>query len=338
LLVVPEEVESGMRAKFRFPTQVRSSRDGDPGIAREKTRGGFRYRDARGRIVRDSLTLARIGALVIPPAWTKVWICRAANGHLQAVGRDARGRKQYLYHPSFRARQEDSKFSRLAAFGRALPRIRARVSADLARPGLPRDKVLAAVVRLLDRTQLRIGNHEYRRTNQSFGLTTLLDHHVTIRRGSVRLKFRGKSGVEHEREVADRKLAAVVRSCRDVPGQHLFQYVDDRGRPRAVGSTDVNDYIRRAAGGEFTAKDFRTWAGTVLAAARLAIEELPDSVKAAERVVVRVIREVAATLGNTPAVCRKSYIHPRVIEAFAAGELPPRMKRDEARVLRLLGR
>jgi DNA topoisomerase-1 len=337
LLVVPEEVESGMRAKFRFPTRVRSSRDGDPGIAREKTRGGFRYRDARGRIVRDSLTLARIGALVIPPAWTKVWICRAANGHLQAVGRDARGRKQYLYHPSFRARQEDSKFSRLAAFGRALPRIRARVSADLARPGLPRDKVLAAVVRLLDRTQLRIGNHEYRRTNQSFGLTTLLDHHVTIRRGSVRLKFRGKSGVEHEREVADRKLAAVVRSCRDVPGQHLFQYVDDRGRPRAVGSTDVNDYIRRAAGGEFTAKDFRTWAGTVLAAARLAIEELPDSVKAAERVVVRVIREVAATLGNTPAVCRKSYIHPRVIEAFAAGELPPRMKRDEARVLRLLG-
>jgi len=338
LLVLPEEAESGMRAEFRFPTRVRTSRDGDPGIAREKTRGGFRYRNARGRLIRDSRTLARIRALVIPPAWTKVWICRAAEGHLQAVGRDARGRKQYLYHPSFRARQEDSKFSRLAAFGRALPRIRARVSADLARPGLPRDKVLAAVVRLLDRTQLRIGNHEYRRTNNSFGLTTLLDHHVTISSSRLRVRFNGKSGIAHDRVVSDRKLAVVIRRCRDLPGQHLFQYRDDRGKARAVGSTDVNEYIRRAAGGDFTAKDFRTWAGTVFAAARLAGEELPESAKAAERVVARVIREVAERLGNTPAVCRKSYIHPLVIEAFAAGKLPSRTKRDEARVLRLLGR
>jgi DNA topoisomerase-1 len=325
-----------MPTKFRFPTPLRPSCDGDRGITREKTRAGFRYRDERGRIVRSTNILARIGALVIPPAWTKVWICRTANGHLQAVGRDARGRKQYLYHPSFRARRDDAKFSRLAAFGRALRRIRARVSADLARPGLPREKVLAAVVRLLDRTQLRIGNHEYRRTNKSFGLSTLLDHHVTISSRRVRVKFNGKSGVSHERVVTDRKLAEVVRRCRDVPGQHLFQYRDDRGRPRAVGSTDVNDYIRRASGGEFTAKDFRTWAGTVLAAARLAVEELPETAKAAERIVVKVIREVAERLGNTPAVCRKSYIHPRVIEAFAAGKLPPRMKRDEARVLRLL--
>jgi DNA topoisomerase-1 len=327
-----------MPADFRFPTPVRPSRDCDPGITREKTRGGFRYRNARGQVIRDRGTLARIRALVIPPAWTKVWICRTANGHLQAVGRDARGRKQYLYHPSFRARRDDAKFSRLAAFGRALRRIRARVSADLARPGLPRDKVLAAVVRMLDRTQLRIGNHEYRRTNKSFGLSTLLDHHVTISSRRVRVKFSGKSGVRHEREVTDRKLAEVVRRCRDVPGQHLFQYRDDRRRPRAVGSTDVNDYIRRASGGEFTAKDFRTWAGTVLAAARLAVEELPESAKAAERIVVKVIREVAERLGNTPAVCRKSYIHPRVIEAFAEGKLPSRMKRDEARVLRLLRR
>lgn len=327
-----------MPAAFRFATRLRNSCDADPGIARERTSAGFRYRDARGRIVRDKITLARIRTLAIPPAWTKVWICRSADGHLQAVGRDARGRKQYRYHPSFRTKQDGAKFSRLAAFGRALRRLRARVSADLARPGLPRDKVLAAVVRLLDRTQLRIGNHEYRRTNNSFGLSTLLDHHVTVTARRVRVKFNGKSGIAHERVVNDTKLARVVRRCRDVPGQHLFQYRDDRGRPRGVSSTDVNDYIRRAAGGDFTAKDFRTWAGTVLAAARLAGEELPDSAKAAERIVVRVIREVAARLGNTPAVCRKSYIHPLVIEAFAAGKLPSRMKRDEARVLHLIGR
>jgi DNA topoisomerase-1 len=332
-----------MPAAYQFPARVRLSCDGDPGITREKTRTAFRYRDARGRIVRDPDKLARIRALAIPPAWADVWICRSPDGHLQAVGRDARGRKQYRYHPSFRARKDCEKFSRLAAFGRALPRVRARVAADLARPGLPRDKALAAVVRLLDRTNLRVGNHEYRRTNNSYGLSTLLDHHVTIRGHGLTLKFRGKSGITHERAVTDRKLAEVVRRCRDVPGQHLFQYVDDRGRPRQVGSADVNDYLRRAAGGDFTAKDFRTWAGTVLAAARLATEELPGSVKAAERVVVRVIRDVAGTLGNTPAVCRKSYVHPKVIEAFAAGELARvrggrRLRRDEAGVLRLLGK
>jgi DNA topoisomerase-1 len=327
-----------MPAPYRFPTRLRTSCDGDPGLAREKSRGDFRYRDARGRIVRNRTTLARIRALVIPPAWRRVWICASPAGHLQAVGWDARGRKQYRYHPAFREKRDGEKFSRLAAFGRTLRRIRARVAADLARPNLPRDKVLAAVVRLLDRTQLRIGNHEYRRTNKSFGLSTLLDHHVTISSRRLRVKFNGKSGINHEREVNDRKLAEVVRRCRDLPGQHLFQYRDERGRPRAVGSTDVNEYIRRATGGDFTAKDFRTWAGTVLAAARLAVEELPESAKAAERVVARVVREVAARLGNTPAICRKSYIHPLVIEAFAAGKLPSRMQRDEARVLRLLGR
>ena len=327
-----------MPALYRFPARLRSTCDRDPGFTREKSRSGFLYRDARGRIVRNQSILARIRALVIPPAWKRVWICASPAGHLQAVGWDARGRKQYRYHPAFREKRDGAKFSRLAEFGRTLRRLRARVAADLARPGLPRDKVLAAVVRLLDRTQLRIGNHEYRRTNKSFGLSTLLDHHVTISSSRLRVKFNGKSGISHEREVSDRKLAEVVRRCRDLPGQHLFQYRDERGRPRAVGSTDVNEYIRRATGGDFTAKDFRTWAGTVLAATRLAVEELPDSAKAAERIVVRVIREVAARLGNTPAVCRKSYIHPLVIEAFAAGKLPSRMKRDEASVLRLLGR
>jgi len=336
-----EEFE--MPAAFQFPERVRPSCDRDHGIHRENVRGDFRYRDARGRVIRDARTLTRIRALAIPPAWTGVWICRSADGHLQAVGRDARGRKQYRYHPFFRARKEDEKFSRLAAFGRALPRIRCRVAADLRRDGLPRDKVLAAVVRLLDRTHLRVGNAEYRRTNNSFGLSTLLDRHASFPGQRVRLKFRGKSGIEHERVVADRKLAEVVRRCRDVPGQHLFQYHDGRGRPRAISSTDVNDYIRRVSGGEFTAKDFRTWAGTVYAAARLAGEELPESVKAGEKIVVRVVREVAERLGNTPAVCRKSYIHPKVIEAFAAGRMPGertvrRMLKDESRVLRLLGR
>jgi DNA topoisomerase I len=330
-----------MPTAFKFSKRVHSSCDGERGITREKVRGGFRYRDPSGRIIRDPNILARIRALAIPPAWTRVWICPSADGHLQAVGRDARGRKQYRYHPAFRAKKDDEKFSRLAAFGRALPRIRQRIAADLRRPGLPRDKVLAAVVRLLDRTHLRVGNAEYRRTNNSFGLSTLLDRHVSFSSRGLHLKFNGKSGIAHERIVTDRKLAAVVRRCRDVPGQHLFQYRDARGRARAIGSTDVNNYIRRASGGEFTAKDFRTWAGTVHAAACLANEELPDSVKAAERVVVRVIREVSAQLGNTPAVCRKSYIHPKVIEAFASGTLPSqrsvrRLAKDEVRVLRLL--
>jgi DNA topoisomerase-1 len=332
-----------MPTAFEFPKRVHSSCDGERGITRETARGGFRYRDASVRIVRDPQILARIRALAIPPAWTRVWICPSPGGHIQAVGWDARGRKQYRYHPSFRAKQDGEKFGRLAAFGRALPRLRKRVAADLRQPGLPRDKVLAAVVRLLDRTHLRVGNAEYRRTNNSFGLSTLLDRHVSFSSRGLRLKFNGKSGIAHERIVTDRRLAAVVRRCRDVPGQHLFQYRDAHGRPRAIGSTDVNAYIRRASGGAFTAKDFRTWAGTVYAASRLAGEELPDSVKAAERVVVRVVREVAARLGNTPAVCRKSYIHPKVIEAFASGQFPAernvrRLGKDEVRVLRLLKR
>jgi DNA topoisomerase-1 len=329
------------RSPFAFPTRVRHWCDGKPGIRRERTRSGFRYRDADGRVVRDPATLGRVRALAIPPAWEDVWICPNAGGHLQATGRDARGRKQYRYHPAFRSSRDGEKFGRLAAFGAALARIRRRVAADLARPGLPREKVLAAVVKLLDQTHLRVGNPEYVRANGSFGLSTLLDRHVSFPAGSLRVRFRGKGGIYHDRQVGDRALARVVRSCRDLPGQDLFQYRDDEGRTRRVGSAEVNDYIREVAGGPFTAKDFRTWAGTVKAMARLARLPRPESARAAERAVCAVIAEVARALGNTPTVCRKSYVHPGVLEAFAAGSLPCCRRRrglsaDESRLLGLL--
>jgi DNA topoisomerase-1 len=317
--------------------------DAKPGLRRERAGRDFRYRDARGRAVRDAATLSRIKALAIPPAWEDVWICPAANGHLQATGRDARGRKQYRYHPAFRAKQDGTKYGRLLAFGRALPRLRGRIEADLAKRGLSRDKVLAAVVKLLDRTHLRVGNAEYAKANGSFGLSTLLDHHATIGKETIRLRFRGKSGVKHERTVSDSALARVVRHCRDLPGQDLFQYRDNHGHARPVGSADVNAYIRRATGAEFTAKDFRTWAGTVKVAARLAKLPRPKSKAAAGRAVCGVVKAVAAELGNTPAVCRKSYVHPAVIETFTKGGFGKargtgRLSADEARALRLLGR
>lgn len=326
---------TGTETVFKLTARVRQSCDAKPGLTRERTGKDFRYRTAGGKVVTDGATLGRIRALAIPPAWEDVWICPSAVGHIQATGRDARGRKQYRYHPAFRATQEGEKFGRLAAFGKALPRIRDRVEADLKLPGLPREKVLATVVALLDRTHLRVGNAEYAKSNKSFGLSTLLDRHASFAAGKLRLKFRGKSGVWHERTVSDRKLAKVVRACRDLPGQDLFQYRGEDGKPRPIGSGDVNAYIRAAAGGEFTAKDFRTWAGTVTAAARLAELPVPETKTAAEKVVVGVIRDVAAQLGNTPAVCRKSYVHPRVLEAFAAGELPTK-RDDEARVLAIV--
>jgi DNA topoisomerase-1 len=328
---------------FVFPlkARLRASSDATPGLRRERAGKGFRYRDADGKLVRDPDTLARIRALAIPPAYTDVWICADPLGHLQATGRDARGRKQYRYHPAFRAKADGTKYGRLLAFGRALSRVRTRVEADLAKRGLRRDTVLAAVVDLLDRTHLRIGNAEYVRSNKSFGLSTLLDRHVTFTRRTVTLKFRGKSGVSHARTVSDARLARVVRQCRDLPGQDLFQYRSPNGQPKPIGSADVNAYIRKAAGAEFTAKDFRTWAGTVKAATSLAALAKPETKAATERAVCGVIKEVAAELGNTPAVCRKSYIHPAVLAAFVEGEFPKakasgRLSAAEACVLRLL--
>jgi DNA topoisomerase-1 len=273
-----------------------------------------------GAAVREPATLARIRSLAIPPAWTAVWICAAPNGHLQATGRDARGRKQYRYHPRWRAARDDTKYERMLSFGRALPKIRAAVARDLARQGMPRERVLATVVRLLEATLVRVGNEEYARANHSFGLTTLTDRHVEVDGSRIRFHFRGKSGKAHDITMTDRRLARLVHRCRDLPGQHLFQYVDDNGTPQPIESANVNLYLREISGHDFTAKDFRTWAGTLLAAQQLVssegagAEDQPGEPRATG--IGSAIAAVAARLGNTVAVCRKSYIHPAVLQAF----------------------
>jgi DNA topoisomerase I len=349
--------------------------DTRPGIRRQATgkkiRQGkrfipqFFYQDAHGRRLDDPETEERIRKLAIPPAWTDVWICPDPHGHLQATGRDARGRKQYRYHPRWREERDSTKYSRMIAFGQALPQLRRRIAADLHLAGLPRRKVLATVVRLLEATFMRVGNEEYARSNKSFGLTTLKDRHVDIRPSEVRFHFRGKSGVIHDVAVHDRAVARIVRRCRDLPGQELFQYLDQEGKPATIDSADVNDYIREATGHDFTAKDFRTWAGTVLAA--LALQEVDAAAqllpprrrrqgprKPTPRDVSRAIERVAERLGNTPAVCRKCYVHPDVIAAYLDGTLAASLKRradappgprrlgalrpDEAAVLALLQR
>jgi DNA topoisomerase-1 len=289
----------------------------DPGINRLKAGKGFRYADAAGRAVTDDEVLARIRSLVIPPAWTDVWISPSPRGHIQATGRDARGRKQYRYHPLWSQTRDETKYERTLAFARALPRLRRRVERDLRKPGLPREKVLAAVVRLLERTLVRVGNEEYARENRSFGVTTLRSRHATVSGQQLKLTFRGKSGKLHSVGLRDRRLAKVVRDCQELPGQHLFQYVDDEGETRRIGSDDVNEYLRDALGEDFSAKDFRTWAGTVLAARALrGLEGDPGPTPLAAAV-----KEVAHALGNTPAVCRRCYIHPRVVEAYLDGGL-----------------
>jgi DNA topoisomerase-1 len=294
---------------------LRHSTDRRPGITRRRSGRGFSYRDAEGNVVRDRETLARIRSLAIPPAWTDVWICPYPNGHLQATGRDAKGRKQYRYHPRYRHGRDAAKFERLVAFANALPAIRSRVDEDLARPGLPKEKVLAAVVRLLELTLIRVGNEEYARLNRSFGLTTLRDRHADVEGSSIRFRFRGKSGRQHEVGLRDRRLAAIVRKCRDLPGQELFQYVARDGEPIDVGSDDVNDYLRSIAP-DVTAKDFRTWAGTVLAFRALRALDRPATDGQAKKNVVAAIRETAELLGNTPAVCRQAYVHPVVVDAY----------------------
>jgi DNA topoisomerase-1 len=300
--------------------RLRHSTDRRSGISRRRSGRGFSYRDPDGRTIRDRATLARIRALAIPPAWTDVWICPDADGHLQATGRDARGRKQYRYHERYRHRREAAKYERLVAFAKALPAIRDRVESDLARPGLPREKVLAAVVRLLELTLIRVGNDEYARLNKSFGLTTLRNRHATVGGTRIRFRFRAKSGRETEVGLRDRRLAAVVRRCRDLPGQELFQYVDDDGDVVDVRSDDVNDYLHEVAP-DVTAKDFRTWAGTVLAYRALSALETPQTDGQAKRNVVEAIRQTAGRLGNTPPVCRSSYVHPVVVEAYLDGRL-----------------
>lgn len=296
--------------------------DLDPGLRRVKTGGGFGYRTADGKRVEDETTLERIRRLAIPPAWTDVWICPDANGHIQATGRDQRGRKQYRYHEAWRSVRDAGKYDRIAAFGRALPKLRRRVEADLGRRGLAREKVLAAVVRLMEITLIRVGNDEYARQNKSFGLTTLRDRHVRFQGAGAVFEFRGKSGKVHRTGFRDRRLARIVRNCQDLPGQRLFQYLDEAGQRHAVGSAEVNAYIRQAMGEDFSAKDFRTWAGTLAAARALILNAPCGSASEAKRNINTCVKAVAGLLGNTAAVCRSAYIHPLVLEAYQDGALP----------------
>lgn len=310
---------------------LRHVSDQQPGIRRERSGTGFRYRDAEGRIVSDKETQARIKSLAIPPAWTDVWICPGPNGHLQATGRDDRRRKQFRYHPRWREIRDETKYARMIAFARALPKIRHRVKKDMALNGLPRNKVLATVVRLLKVSLIRVGNEEYAKENESFGLTTMRNRHVDVNGSKMRFHFRGKSGKWHNVDIRDRHIAKIVARCQDLPGQELFQFVDDDGKRRDVRSEDVNDYLREISGQDFTAKDFRTWAGTVLAAMALREFEKFDTKAQAKKNVVAAVESVAGKLGNTPAVCRKCYIHPHVLDSYLDGTLVKTLKQRAER-------
>lgn len=311
-----DEVKSAKEAGLRYFIPKGS------GIRRRHAGSGFVYLDEDDKPVNDEETLERIRSLVIPPAWTSVWISPKPNTHIQAVGRDARGRKQYRYHPKYRQIRDLVKFDRMRAFGKVLPRIRRVVGRDLARPGLPKRKILAALVKLLETTYIRVGNEEYAEENGSFGLTTLKNQHVQVLGDTLKFKFRGKSAQHHEITVKDPRLARIVRKCRDLPGSGLFEYLDEEGKPASIESGDVNDYLREISGGEFTAKDFRTWGGTCLAASCLLakVAEKADS-PATKSILVDVVKEVAGKLGNKPATCKKYYIHPAILDSFSAGTL-----------------
>ena len=335
----PESVCAARAARLRYVT------DREPGITRHRVAGGFSFRDPEGKMIRSAAQLTRIKALAVPPAWTDVWICPLENGHLQATGRDARRRKQYRYHPRWRRTRDETKYEHMLEFGRALPAIRRRVAADLGLADLPREKVLAAVVRLMEDTLARVGNPEYASQNNTFGLTTLRNRHVRITRGRIELDFRAKHGIRHVSMVTDRKLARVVKNCRDLPGSELFQYIDESGERHCIDSADVNDYLREISGCDITAKDFRTWAATNLAVLALADQEQEPPTRKAQ---VAAVRQVARRLGNTPAICRKCYIHPAVLQGYLNGSLrrmlaavaqedePPEMWRIERMVMRFL--
>jgi DNA topoisomerase I len=341
-----EHVISAEAAGLRYVT------DAVPGIRRQRRGRGFAYIGADGVVIRDKAELERIRKLVIPPRWTDVWICPNPSGHLQVTARDARGRKQYRYHPRYRAVRDETKFGRMIAFSEILPQIRERVEHDVALPELARDKVLATVVWLLERTLIRVGNDEYARDNGSFGLTTLRRKHVTVSGAKLRFEFRGKSGVPHSVAVTDRRIARVVQRCQELPGQELFQYLDDEGRRQSVDAGDINDYLRRITGRQVTAKDFRTWAGTTLAAAALRELGSYKTEKQAKAHIVAAIDQISKRLGNTRAVCRKYYVHPAILEAYMDGvTIPPTpvdvrqlrtsggpagLRRDEVAVIELL--
>ena len=340
--VADPSVEAAREAGLTYTTDL------EPGIRRVRRGRGFSYVDPVGKQVDDPAILDRIRSLAIPPAWKDVWITTRARGHLQATGRDARGRKQHRYHPRWREIRDQDKFGRMVGFSRALPRIRRRVARDLRRTGLPRDKVVATIVKLLETTYARIGNEEYARENGSFGLTTLRNRHVKVSGATVRFLFKGKSGREVQLGLTDRRVARVIRRCEDLPGQHLFQYVDTAGERRVVTSDDVNEYLREVTGDDFTAKDFRTWAATVLAAGALREMQRFESAAEAKRNVLAAIDVVARRLGHTRAVCRRSYVHPAVIDEYLDGTMPDMvngnghrpgaLRADETAVVALLRR
>ena len=323
---VDEAREAARAAKLHYVS------DAKPGIKRTLGEDGFEYHGPKGERITDEEEIARIKKLAIPPAYTDVWICRDRNGHLQATGRDARGRKQYRYHPRWRTVRDEAKYHRMLVFGQVLPKIRAQVDHDMALPGLPRRRVLAAVVRLLEKTLARVGNEEYARDNKSFGLTTLRNRHTRVDGSRIKFDFRGKHGIDHHVDLADRRLANIVKRCREVPGQHLFQFIDHEGEHHGITSDDVNEYLHEVSGEDITAKDFRTWAATNLAAMALRELERFDTEAKNKKNVVQAVEAVAGLLGNTPSVCRKCYIHPAIFDGYLDGSLLEGLKQraDEA--------
>ena len=334
--IAAESLEAAEDAGLRYVS------DDQPGFSRQRKGEEFAYFDTKGKPIRDEQRLLRIKRLAIPPAWSDVWICPSPNGHIQATGRDARRRKQYRYHERWREIRDENKYDRLVNFGKALPKIRRRLEKDLSRSGLPREKVLATIVQLLERSFIRVGNEEYARENKSFGLTTMQDRHVNVQGSKLRFRFRGKSGRQHEVDVTDRRIARIVSKLQDLPGQSLFQYVDDEANVRDITSQDVNEYLREITGEDFTAKDFRTWAGTVLATVALSAAGEFETKKQAKANIKNAIEAVAKVLGNTPAICRQCYIHPAILETYLKGDSIDGLKQETAielaqsAVLRLL--
>ena len=325
--IAPEPEAVAEEAGLRYVS------DEQPGYTRKRKGDDFEYFDTEGKRIRDEMRLLRLKRLAIPPAYTDVWICPSPNGHLQATGRDARGRKQYRYHERWREVRDENKYDRMVVFGKALPQIRRRINRDLRRRGLPREKVLATVVQLLERTFIRIGNEEYAKENKSFGLTTMRNRHVDVTATKLKFSFRGKSGVRHEVDISDRRLAKIIRELQDLPGQDIFQYVDEEGQVRDIDSQDVNDYLREITGEDFTAKDFRTWAGTVLTAMALNAQEAFQNKTQAKKNIKDAISAVAKILGNTPAICRKCYVHPAVLETYLDGEMIEGLKQKTEETL-----
>lgn len=327
LEVVSDPQKAAEEAGLRYVS------DEQPGYTRKRRGRKFVYFDTEGKQIRDEARILRINRLAIPPAYTEVWICPSPNGHLQATGRDDRGRKQYRYHEQWREVRDENKYEKMVVFGKVLPKIRRRINRDLKRRGLPREKVLAAVVQLLQRTFIRVGNEEYAKENKSFGLTTMRERHLDVRGAKLRFRFRGKSGKEHEVDLEDRRVARIIKQLQELPGQEVFQYLDEAGERHKVTSEDVNQYLRQISGEDFTAKDFRTWAGTVLAAMALKAQEPFENKSQAKKNLKTAISAVARILGNTPTICRKCYVHPAVLETYFDGTLAEELRRKTVRTL-----